>query len=295
MFANQSQVASGARTAVGVQAPFEMVRSQGTILATKRKGAGQLVICLHATGQGGRDFEEFTNAIVPMGYEVICIDWPGHGASPADASGIPANVDRYTALLEDVLNELCGTRRMVLLGNSIGGAVALTYALRHPSKLHALVLCNPSGLAPLDFLAKAVISTMVAFFNHGARRSWWFTAAYGVYYRMVLPERAAKEQRARIIAAGCSVAPVLVQAWDSFRHSAADLREAAKQLKVPVMFAWAKHDRIVAYRRSKQAIDAIVGAEVQMFSGGHSPFLEDPKAFNDAFVEFTQRFKPDQL
>ena len=260
------------------------------MLATKRYGVGQPVICLHATGQGGRDFEGFAGAIAPMGYEVICIDWPGHGASPLDASGIPASLERYTALLEDLLQALCGSRRAILLGNSIGGGAALSYALRHPSTLHAVVLCNPSGLAPLDAVAKRVIAIMVAFFNQGARGSWWFTAAYGVYYRVVLPERAAKAQRARIIAGGQSVAAVLAQAWDSFRHSSSDLREAAKKLQVPVLFAWAKHDKIVAYKRSKQAVNEIVGAKVQMFRGGHSPFLEDPGAFNDAFVDFTHRF-----
>jgi pimeloyl-ACP methyl ester carboxylesterase len=273
--------------AVGVQAPYEQLAVNNTQMAVARRGKGSPIICLHATGHGGRDYETFAKNMSSENFEVISVDWPGHGASP-DATNQTASAKRYAVLLADLIPALNLSARPILLGNSIGGAAALEFALDHPEKLRALVLCNPGGLAPLNVLAKLVIAGMVAFFGAGARGKRWFAPAFAAYYRLVLPGTPAIEQRARIIAAGPEVTPLLKQAWDSFRQPEADLRARAKSLKVPVLFAWAKQDQIVAWSRSQAAVRAIPNAKVVFFRGGHSAFLEDPEAFKAAFLAFTR-------
>lgn len=277
------------RSLMGVQPPSVLVPADGAVLAVSRAGKGVPVICLHATGHGGRDYEAFAAAIAPLGYEVIVVDWPGHGSSPVETTGRTASADRYAALLVDLIPALCGDERPILLGNSIGGAAALSLALSHPGKVRGLVLCNPGGLAPPSALSKAVIAGMVRFFAAGERGAAWFARSFAAYYRLVLPGKRAAEQRARIIAAGPEMAPLLKQAWDSFRQPDADLRDAATGLAVPVLFAWARQDQIVAWRFSQPAVSRIPGAEVQMFHGGHAAFLEDPEAFNAAFHAFAKR------
>ncbi|ALL13729.1 hypothetical protein AQ619_10455 [Caulobacter henricii] len=274
------------RSLIGVQPPSALVPADGAVLAVSRSGKGVPVICLHATGHGGRDYEGFAAAIAPLGYEVIAVDWPGHGSSPAETTGRTASAERYAALLDDLIPALCGDERPILLGNSIGGAAALSFALRHPGKVRGLVLCNPGGLAPPSALTRAVIAGMVGFFAAGERGAGWFARSFAAYYRLVLSGKRAALQRARIIAAGPEMASLLKQAWDSFRQPEADLRKASTGLAVPVLFAWARHDQIVAWRFAKQAVRRIPGAEVQMFQGGHSAFLEDPEAFNAAFHGF---------
>jgi pimeloyl-ACP methyl ester carboxylesterase len=277
------------RSAVGVQAPFGLIEAAGTKIAVSRAGGGIPVICLHATGHGGRDYADFAERMAPHGFEIIAVDWPGQGSSPPDATGHAASAERYADLLVDLIPALCRDVKPILLGNSIGGAAALSFALQNPDRVRALVLCNPGGLAPLNTLAKGVIAGMVKFFGAGARGATWFPRAFVAYYRLVLPSKPAAAQRARIVAAGPEIAPVLKQAWDSFRQPDADLRARATGLKVPVFFAWAKQDQIVAWRFSKKAVRAIPGAEVQMFHGGHAPFLEDPDAFAAAFLSFVKR------
>ena len=276
------------RNAVGVQPPFSLVRCGGTEVAVARRGSGQPVICLHATGHGGRDFEDFAAELSGQGFELICVDWPGHGSSPSDLPGQSASARRYVNLLEDLVPELCGDVRPILLGNSIGGAAALSFACRHPDRVRALILCNPGGLAPLDRSAKAAIAMMVRFFDAGARDAWWFGRAFALYYRLVLPGKSALAQRGRIVAAGREMAVVLREAWDSFRAPEADLRDAAQSLQVPLLCAWAKSDKIVAWGASKVAVQAIPGAVVEFFRGGHAPFLEDQTAFNAAFLKFAR-------
>ncbi len=275
--------------AIGVQAPFSFIESGGTTLAIKRRGGGHPIICLHATGHGGRDFEGFAEAMSGKGFEVIMLDWPGQGASPPDAGNVPASAARYAQLLSALIPALGLSQRPILLGNSIGGAAALSVAIKQPEVVRGLVLCNPGGLAPLNFVVRRAIAAMIWFFNRGARGAGWFEGAFARYYRVVLPTAAAAEQRARIVAAGRETATVMRDAWKSFRTPGADLRIGAQKLQVPCLFAWAKRDRIVAWKASKPAIDAIPNAQVQMFEGGHAAFLEDPDAFNRAFLDFAAR------
>ncbi|RJF86749.1 alpha/beta fold hydrolase [Oleomonas cavernae] len=273
--------------AIGVQAPFTMIDSAGTALAVSRRGRGQPVLCVHATGHGGRDFEGFAERVVPQGFEVIAVDWPGQGSSPADARA--ASADRYADLLEALVPQLFPDgRRPILLGCSIGGAAAIVFAARRPDLVQALVLADPGGLAPLDRVARLFVGAMVRFFKAGTRGRWWFPRAFAAYYRTVLPAPAAAGQRARIVAAGPQTAPVLAQAWQSFGEAGADIRGLLPRLPMPVFFAWARQDRIVAWGRSRAAVESVKHAQVQHFTGGHAAFLEDPDAFAGAFVAFAR-------
>jgi len=274
------------RDAVGVQLPFSLIEVGGTRLAVKRDGVGLPVICLHATGHGGRDFEGFATTMALRGFEVITMDWPGQGASPSDATGAPASARRYAELLGGLIAKLELQVPPILVGNSIGGAAALSFATGAPGMTKALVLCNPGGLAPLNAVAQIAIAAMIRFFAAGERGASWFHTAFALYYQLVLPGPAARNQRARIVAASLETAPVMRQAWESFRSDAADLRTAAQGLHLPCLFAWAKADRIVALKASLPAISAIPNAQLRQFEGGHSAFAEDPDAFNQAFLDF---------
>ena len=277
------------RAAVGVQAPFLFIEAGGTAVAVKRQGQGQPVICLHATGHGGRDFEGFAAAMTGKGFETIALDWPGQGASPPDQRKVPAGAARYAQILRALIPQLGLSQPPILLGNSIGGAAALSLAIEQPQIAKGLVLCNPGGLVPLTFAVRCGISAMIWFFSEGVRGAAWFDRAFALYYGFVLSGAAAAEQRARIVAAGRETVVVMRDAWMSFRSPEADLRTAAQRLQVPCLFAWAKRDRIVAWKACKAAVDAIPGAEVRMFDGGHAAFLEDPDAFNRAFMDFAGR------
>ena len=73
--------------ALGAQAPYENLTVGGSRIALTRRGEGRPVVCLHAVGHGARDFEALAERIGD-GFEVIAIDFPGHGRSPADGQPI---------------------------------------------------------------------------------------------------------------------------------------------------------------------------------------------------------------
>jgi pimeloyl-ACP methyl ester carboxylesterase len=276
------------RYRVGVVEPYSMVPAAGTTIAVSRRGEGTPVLCLHAIAHGGRDFEAFTERVAGQGFEVVCADWPGQGRSPPDATDTPASAARYAEILTDLIAELFPAGpRPILLGNSIGGAAAIIAAERRPDLVRALVLSNPGGLTPVDGFVRTFCRAQSRTFAAGARGAVWYPAYFSLYYRLVLPRSPAKAQRARIIAACRETAAALSQAWASFAEPEADIREPLFRLRPPVLFAWAKNDQIVSFARSRAAV-LKSKATVEMFRGGHSPFLEDPDRFAERFIAFAR-------
>ncbi len=257
----------------------------GVDIAYQRWGAGPVVLCLHAIGHGARDFEKLADLIGGQ-VEIIALDWPGQGRSGQDTE--PASAERYSALLEGFVDAL-KLEKFVLYGNSIGGAAAIVYADRHPEKVRGLVLSNPGGLAPVDRFARFAIGRMVAFFQAGVDGKRWFSPAFKLYYGRVLPRRAAKAQRRRIIDARFEIAQPLVEAWSSFVTSEADIRSVAGRLTMPVLYAWANKDQIVPLKKSRAAVDATPDHELATFRAGHMPALETPKAFAKVLLRFLSK------
>jgi 4,5:9,10-diseco-3-hydroxy-5,9,17-trioxoandrosta-1(10),2-diene-4-oate hydrolase len=270
------------RAATGAWDPVEFHQSAGTRIAIARRGQGPTVVCLHATGHGGRDFEPFAER-VGAGFEVVAVDWPGQGRSPREQS--PASAARYSQILEDLLPSIA-EGPAILVGCSIGGAAAIELAARRPDLVRALVLCDPGGLVAVDAATRFAIGRFRAFFEAGARGASWFPVAFALYYRIVLPQPAARPQRDRIVAASRETAPVLAEAWASFADPAADLRGLVPAISCPVLLAWASQDRIIPWSRSKAAAGKFPDFRVEFFRAGHAAFLEDPDRFAEVFRGF---------
>ncbi len=271
------------REETGVPAGSPSIEVDGVRLAVARKGRGPVIVCLHAIGHGGGDFDVFTEAMGDR-FEIVRIDWPGQGRSGTDRW--PAGATRYGELLTAALDKL-GIERPIIIGNSIGGAAAILHASRRP--VRALVLCDTGGLVEVGFAARRFCGALVRFFAAGERRAWWFAPAFRFYYRrMVLPSPAAATQRERIIRAGAEIATLLREAWESFRQPDADIRTVAQALDVPVHFAWAKKDRVIPLSLCLPAIKKMKRGSLTTFDAGHAPFLEQPEAFVEDFVAFVQ-------
>lgn len=270
----------GGLAELGVPAGSPMVEVDGVALAVSRRGRGHPVVCLHATGHGGRDFEAFVDAMSAR-FEVIVVDWPGQGRSGPDRE--PASAARYADLLGPLLRTL-GVTRPIIVGNSIGGAAAIIHASRE--EVAGLVLCDPGGLFEPDATVQRIVRVFISFFKAGARGAWWYRPLFALYYRQVLPSPAAAPQRRRMVALAHEIAPILVQSWTSFSQQDADIRELAAGLTAPVWFAWAKDDKVAQFSRSEPTIRAIKTATVTLFPGGHAPFLEQPRAFVEGFEAF---------
>jgi pimeloyl-ACP methyl ester carboxylesterase len=274
--------ATAKRGAAGAEAPWREALVDGVRLAYDDEGSGPTLVCLHAIGHGARDFAPLRQRLRDR-YRVVALDWPGQGNSGDDR--VAASAVRYTGLLRGFLDAL-DLDDVVLIGNSVGGAAAIRLAAEHGERVRALVLADPGGLDLFDRMTGPFTRLFARFFAAGARGARWYPAAFAALYRMVLRGPAAAEQRRRIVASAVEVAPVLAQAWQGFGTPEADIRGLAERITCPVLFAWAKGDRINQLARSRPAIERFRGARLELFAGGHAAFLEQPDAFAAALERF---------
>src|SRR5262249_52069206 len=97
---------------------------------------GQLFVLVHAAGSNAgmwrRQLEGLGDA-----HSAVALDLPGHGRS-AGVEGLPA-IDAYARLVERFVGAL-GLRPCVVVGRSMGGALAMVLAQRRPAWLRAVVL-----------------------------------------------------------------------------------------------------------------------------------------------------------
>ncbi len=259
------------------------VVADGVSLAVHRIGRGAPVVCLTALGHDARDFDGLAERIADR-FEIICIEWPGHGESADDHQ--PVGAGRYGDLLVETLDQLA-PGSPILIGNSIGGAAAIHYASRRP--IRGLVLCNSGGLVAVTPLVQRFCRVLQRFFAAGERGARWFGPAFWAYYHLVLTQPAASRQRRRIIAGGRRHARLLRQGWESFGQANADISEIAAALQVPIWIAYADRDKIIPLSYCLPAIRRMRNATLSQFKAGHSAFLEQPDAFASGFLDFVSR------
>lgn len=280
--------ASGAvpkRRALAVPEPRKMVHVLGVNLAVFDSAPSShlpVLVALHAIGHGGGDYTSLA-AYLGGRFRVVIVDWPGHGASEKDTE--PASIERYTRLLEGVIEAL-SLPAVVLLGNSIGGGVAVRFAATHPAQVLGLVLCNPAGFDPGGAFARLLTRGLTSRFRAGVEGRHGYGRWFAHYYEKILVTAEAKPRRDLIVEAAFETAPLLREAWSSFAEPVSDQRALAKDLRMPVLVAWADRDRLVQWARNRKAITSIPHRRVVHFQAGHSPFLETSKAFFSALDAF---------
>ena len=103
-------------------------------------GEGNVLVLVHGFGDSAGGWALVTRTLAEH-YRVVAVDLPGHGAS--DPQAPPLGFDDVAAGLEAALEDQGD--QLVLLGNSLGGWVAMQFALDHPARVQRLLLLNSGG------------------------------------------------------------------------------------------------------------------------------------------------------
>lgn len=113
------------------------------------------VVVVHGLGEHGGRYAHVAQALTEVGCAVYAMDHRGHGKS----GGQRAFVDRFANVVADIDQVVDMARReqprtpVFLLGHSMGGALSLSYTLKHGDKLRGLILSGPAvaldGAPPL--------------------------------------------------------------------------------------------------------------------------------------------------
>ena len=114
------------------------------------EGDGDVVMFLHGSGPGASGYSNFKGnypALVTAGYRCLVPDHIGYGFSDKpDDRDHP--LEFFVECMIQTL-DCAGVERCTLVGNSLGGAVALGMALEYPERIDKLILMAPGGLSEL--------------------------------------------------------------------------------------------------------------------------------------------------
>lgn len=137
---------------ITAESTSRFIKTEKWRLHYNEAGEGYPVIMLHGTGPGATGWSNFSQNIEPLSqnYRVIALDFPGWGQSDLhnalDEPRNPAN-----ALAVKLLMDELGIEKAVLVGNSMGGAATLQFAVDYPDRISHIVTMGPAVIAPLIF------------------------------------------------------------------------------------------------------------------------------------------------
>jgi pimeloyl-ACP methyl ester carboxylesterase len=110
------------------------------------------VVMLHGWVASAYSFRHQLESLPALGAHCFAVDLRGFGLSDKPAARDSYTLAAYIADLDALLDEL-SVPRVVLMGHSMGGGIALAYALARPDRVRGLVLICPTGLVSVSFLS----------------------------------------------------------------------------------------------------------------------------------------------
>lgn len=108
-------------------------------------GSGPVLLMLHGGGPGASGWSNFRQnlPVLTPHFRVLLVDQPGFGLSAKPAHDTPQHELTAKVLLE-LIDEL-GIDQVTPVGNSMGGAASLEFALNNPARVDKLILMAPAG------------------------------------------------------------------------------------------------------------------------------------------------------
>ncbi|WP_372694930.1 alpha/beta fold hydrolase [Immundisolibacter sp.] len=249
-------------------------------------GSGDPVIFLHGGGQGAggwtnwqRNLQVFADA----GYRAIAPDAFGYGLSSKPADG---NFDFQTLVdcLVKLLDQL-GLKQVTLVGNSMGGAMAIRFAQDFPQRVKKLVVMGPGGIGPMErYLAMPAIQKLKELgqeeggFSKDKLRRF---LEYMAYSNDDVTDQLVDER----YEVACTQPPRVFQTL-----SIDDLRPRLHLLKtLPTMVLWGRDDRACPVESGMEILQECDNARLIVFSQcGHWVQYEKADLFNKLCLDFLQ-------
>jgi pimeloyl-ACP methyl ester carboxylesterase len=268
---------------------YRTVETEMGAISVSEAGAGPPVVLIHGLGATKVSFLPTVGALSDR-HRVIALDLPGFGDSvkPIGARYDAAFFARSVVALLDAL----GIPRASLVGNSMGGRVALETGLAHAGRVDRLVLLTPAvawlknrALSPLARLLRPelgllqlaprpVVEPIVRRVVPGAEEGWT-AAGVDEFLRSYLTARG----RAAFYAAARNIYLDEPHGEDGFWTRLAGLER-------PSLFVWGHHDHLVPIAFARHVRRVLPSARHLELDCGHVPQFERPHITHDAMARF---------
>lgn len=257
------------------------------------EGSGPPILMLHGYADSADTWRLAMSTLARRGQRAVAVDLPGFGLADQLHSGpILPQLDAFAA---DAIGYVAGRPRqpVLLVGNSMGGCVALRAAERHGSRLAGVLAAAPAGLqmSRLLFLVE----------RDPVLRS--ILALPAPVPSIVLRAAVARLYVQLVFASTRNLDPGVISTFTSHHRERArvasylsiahrllpELRGALDldRVRCPLLLVWGERDRLLFPRGAQQILDAVPGSRLKLLDGvGHCPQVEAPERFTEILLDF---------
>ncbi len=264
----------------------EFIDLRGRRTHVHRAGSGPAVVMIHGSGPGVTAWANWRLALPALaeaGYHAHAYDIVGFGYTErrdGEKYGIDAWIAQLTAYIEDVV----GAPAM-LVGNSLGGALALRFATIHPELVARLVLMGPAGV---PFTLTPALD-----------RVWGYTPGVESMRKLIAHDFAfdpsiATDDLVRL-RYEASIQPGFQEAYAALfpapRQQWVDAivtpDAAIRGISVPTLIVHGRDDQVIPLENSLRLLHLIPNAQLHVFGQcGHWTQVEKARDFNALLIHF---------
>jgi pimeloyl-ACP methyl ester carboxylesterase len=168
-----------------------------------------------------------------------------------------------------------GYEKINLLGNSLGGHVALVYTLKHPEKVNSLILTGSSGLFE---------NAMGDSYPKRGDYEYIKNKTAQTFYDPAVATTELVDEVFEITKNRVKVIKIIALAKSAIRNN---LGEELNQIKIPTCLIWGKNDIVTPPFVAEEFKKLIPQSELHFIDKcGHAPMMEVPKEFNEILSKF---------
>jgi pimeloyl-ACP methyl ester carboxylesterase len=247
------------------------------------EGHGDPVLFVHGLLASSATWQEVLGP-ASAGRPAIAVDMPGFGCSDR-----PWPYDYTAGAQARSLVEYLDARaiaRAAIVGNSLGGAVAMLVAAEQPDRVTALVLVAPATPeAPIGWAERALRTPVLGEIALAlANRPM---VALGLRHRLFANSGRVAEQAIDDAWFPLTVRGTRRAALAAIRTDPRPYRGLEARVRVPSLIVWGREDRLIPVGEAERLRARIPGSRVVLIpDAGHLPQREQPEAFSRAVAEF---------
>ncbi|HEX4190391.1 MAG TPA: alpha/beta fold hydrolase [Marmoricola sp.] len=253
---------------------------------------GVPVLLLHGIARSLEDWTEAQDLLAERGYRVISTDLPGFGYSRRGRSR--PGLGAFARAMAGLLDAVGVTVPAHVMGNSLGGGVAMTLAVEHTDRVASVTLVNSIGFGsevnisalPMTYGALASLPGLRGTFGPRAREAGANTIRDLFHDRsLATPAQLShagalarqRDFRATFLGTAATLGAPVVGVRPGWRR---DLLGRFAASGLPALVVWGDDDRILPPKQLQAAAAALPRARTHLFGdAGHMPQVEKPEEF----------------
>jgi pimeloyl-ACP methyl ester carboxylesterase len=260
------------------------------------EGKGVPLLLLHGYADSADTWRLALDQLARRGQRAVAVDLPGFGRADRLRSDEPI-LPQLDAFVADAAGYVAGRprRRLVAVGNSLGGCVSLRLAERHPQRVDGVVAVAPAGLQMSRLLELVqrdpILRSLLGL--PSPVPSQVIQAAVTRLYRSLafaVPSRVDAAVIAAFVAHHGDRGTVAGY-LDVARRLVPELREPyqLERIAARVLLIWGDRDRLAFHTGARAILEAVSNSRLELLRGvGHCPQVEVPERFTELLLGFLE-------